>query len=290
MTICIGALAADKRAVIGIADRYISFGSLGAKGDTDSVKILPLQNDVHAMIAGSDDAIARVLAKLVMHDDLGNDREKTREYCETAYREAESELLEMRHIRPFMSRDKFEEALLQQQVNSVIEGIAEAIRKDRHETEEPTFNCELILCGFDIKKEPYILTLIDPGACTDTTQNGFSAIGSGSPHALRKMFDNEWERKFPLDRALFEILDAKIEAEDDDDVGYNWDAVILTANSCTKVPEITKKMLDRTWIMLHRSPYAVFNKDEDVPLPPRNWKTRLKDFTDAILTPNPPSK
>jgi len=141
------------------------------------------------------------------------------------------------------------------------------------------------LCGFDAKKEPYILTLIDPGACTDTTLTGFSAIGSGSSHALNEMFNNEWERKFPLDRALYDIVDAKIEAEDDDNVGYNWDAVVLTADSCRIVPENIKTMLDRTWIQLHRSPYAVFNKDEDVPLPPRDWKKRLKEFTDGILPP-----
>ena len=284
MTICIGALAADERAVIGIADRYISFGSL-ASGDTDSVKILPLQNGVHAMIAGSDDAIARVLAKLIMHDELGKNRNDTKDYCETAYREAESELLEMRHIRPFMSRARFEEALLKKKVNSVIEGIAEAIRRDRNESEEPTFSCELILCGFDAKKEPYILTLIDPGACTDTTQTGFSAIGSGSEHALKEMFDNEWERKFSLDRALYDILDAKIEAEEDDDVGYNWDAVILTSDSNNTVPQGIKTMMDRAWIMLNRSPYHEFNAAEDTPPPEPDWKERLKRYTDDILSP-----
>lgn len=283
MTICIGALAADKRAVIGIADRYISFGSLGAKGDTDSVKILPLQNGVHAMIAGNDDAIARVLAKLVAHDELGKNRKDTKDYCETAYREAESELLEMRHIRPFMSKEKFEDALMKEQVNSVVEGIAEAIRSDRNDSEEPTFSCELILCGFDEKKEPYILTLLDPGACTDTTQTGVSAIGSGSEHALNEMFDNEWERKFPLDRALYDILDAKIEAEEDENVGYNWDAVILTADSCNAVPQNIKTMMDRAWIMLHRSPYHEFNAAEDQPLPEDNWKELLKKYTDTIL-------
>jgi hypothetical protein len=282
MTICIGALAADERVVIGIADRYISFGSL-ASGDTDSVKILPLQNGVHAMIAGNDDAIARVLAKLVMHDDLGKDRQATKEYCETAYREAESELLEMRHIRPFMSREKFEEALQRKKVNSVIEGIAEAIRVDRHESEEPTFGCELILCGFDTKIKPYILTLTDPGACTDTTQTGFSTIGSGSEHALKEMFDNEWERKFSLDRALYDILDAKIEAEEDDNVGYNWDAVILTADASYTVPQEVKTMMDRAWIMLNRSPYHEFNAAEDQPLPEEDWKVRLKKYTDGLL-------
>jgi len=237
------------------------------------------------MIAGNDDAIARVLAKLVTHDELGKDRKATKDYCETAYREAESELLEMRHIRPFMSREKFEEALLKKQVNLVIEGIAEAIRRDRNESEEPTFSCELILCGFDEKKEPYILTLLDPGACTDTTQTGFSAIGSGSEHALKEMFDNEWERKFSLDRALYDILDAKIEAEEDDEVGYNWDAVILTSDSNNIVPQDIKTMMDRVWIMLNRSPYHEFNAAEDTPLPEPDWKERLKKYTNGILSP-----
>jgi 20S proteasome alpha/beta subunit len=170
-------------------------------------------------------------------------------------------------------------------VNSVIEGIAEAIRVDRHESEEPTFGCELILCGFDTKKKPYILTLTDPGACTDTTQTGFSTIGSGSEHALKEMFDNEWERKFSLDRALYDILDAKIEAEEDDNVGYNWDAVILTADASYAVPQEVKTMMDRAWIMLNRSPYHEFNAAEDQPLPEADWKVRLKKYTDGLLSP-----
>ena len=158
------------------------------------------------MISGNDDSICRVLAKLNLEDDLGNNRDQTVKLCENAYKEAEREILEMRFLRPFMTADDYEKALLEKRVNRVIKSIAEEIRRDREESSEPTFSCGLLLCGFDQKKKPYLLSLSAPGVCTDATINGFAATGSGSAYALQRLLSNEWQRKYTIDRALFEIL------------------------------------------------------------------------------------
>lgn len=105
---------------------------------------------------------------------------------------------------------------------------------------------------------------------------GSAANWRGDPRST------EWERKYSIDRALFEVFDAKVQAENDMNVGYNWDAVILTANKSTPVPEDIKTMLDRAWIKLNRSPYVAFNKDEHVPLPPKDWMKKLKAFAESI--------
>ncbi len=283
MTICIGVLAADAKAIVCIADRYISYG-IEILGETDSVKIVPIgENGTHVLISGNDDATSRILAKLSLRDDLGLKREQTKVSCENAYRESEEEVLEMRFLHPFLSRKEYKEALSKERVNQVVRSIAEEIRKDRETQSQPTFGCNVLLCGFDDKKQPYLIKLGGHGICTDATLTGFCAIGSGSGYALQRLLSMEWKRKYPIDRALFEMFDAKVQAENDINVGYDWDAVILTADKPVLVSEEIKTMIDRAWIKLNRSPYESFNPDEHVPLPPDDWMTKLKAFADTIL-------
>src|SRR5579862_6654919 len=166
MTVCIGVLAAETKAIVGVADRYITYSD-DIAGDTDSSKILPLgENGTHAMISGADSSIGRVLAKLVLHDDLGKNKEATQKYCEEAYKDAEREILELRYLGPFISSEEYREALLKKRVNSVIKSISKKINKDRDDNNsEPTFSCALVLCGFDENKKPYLLSLDSPGVC-----------------------------------------------------------------------------------------------------------------------------
>jgi hypothetical protein len=288
MTVCIGVLAAESKAIVCVADRYITYSDEIA-GDTDSSKILSLgDNGTHVMISGADRSIGRVLAKLVLHDDLGKSKEITKKYCEEAYREAEREILELRYLGPFIASDEYKQALLKKRVNSVIRSISKKIDKDRDENcDDPTFSCSVVLCGFDEKEKPYLLSLESPGVCTDMTLNGFCSIGSGSGYALQRLLSTEWERKFPIDRALYEVFDAKIQAENDPNVGYDADVIVLTAKKSTPMPEDTKTMLDRAWIKQNRSPYVTFNPDEDVPLPPDDWMDKLKVFAETALPPDP---
>lgn len=282
MTICIGVLAAEEKSIVCVADRYITYNE-EILGETDSVKIVPVgENGCHAMISGNDDAICRVLAKLSLQDDLGKKRAQSAKFGEDAYKEAEREILEMRFLRPYITAEDYEKALQKKHVNQVVKSIAEEIRKNRESSTEPAFSCGLLLCGFDDEKKPYLLNLAPPGICTDMTLTGFSAIGSGSGYALQRLLSTEWKRKNPIDRALYEIFDVKVQAENDMNVGYDWDAIILTADKSVPVPEDIKTMLDRAWIKLNRSPYETFNPDEHLPLPPEDWMERLKIFTKSI--------
>ncbi len=282
MTICIGVLAADSKAIVCIADRYMAY-TTDIAGETDSVKILPVgDNGAHALISGSEDAVGRVLAKLIQHDDLGKNRSNTQKYCEAAYREAEREMLSMRFLGPFLKIEAYEEALLQGQVNAVIKSISDEISQARKDTNQPFFQCGFLLCGFDEHKKPYILNLSAPGGCVDLTLTGFSAMGSGSGYALQNLLGG-WERSYPIDRALYEVFDAKSDAELDPNVGWDWDAVVLTADKIISVPEETKTMLDRVLVQQNRSPYTLFDQDKHLPLPPEDWMDKLKEFAKTII-------
>jgi hypothetical protein len=275
-------LAADSAAVVCVADKYVSYGQ-EILGETDAVKIVPVgESGAHAMISGNDDSTCRVLAKLTLEDDIGKHRNDTASKLEKAYKEAEREVMEKHFLHPFISTADYEQALLKKRVNRVTQSIAEAMQANRT-SDNPVFGCAIVLCGFDAQKKPYLLELQPPGVCTDATLNGFSSIGSGSDYALQRLLSTEWNRKYPIDRALYEIFDAKVQAENDMNVGYNWDAIVLTQDKTVAVPDETKTMIDRAWIKLNRSPYETFDPEEDMPLPPDDWMKKLEAFAEAIL-------
>ena len=70
-------------------------------------------------------------------------------------------------------------------------------------------------------------------------------------------------------------------------VGYNWDAIVLTSEKVVPLPDDTKKMIDRAWIMLNRSPYETHDPIEDIPLPPEDWRPQLRTFAETLLPSEP---
>lgn len=284
MTICIGALAANAKAIVCVADKYISYGA-GVSGDSDSSKIVELSNGVHALIAGNDTAVSRMLAKLTSKSDIGLDAGETKDYCETAYREMESEIPEAVFLRPFLKIEDFNNAITAPQVNAVMESISKNINESRQQ--QTHVSCTLLLCGFEEGGNPFIIDISGFGLATNLTHTGFHAVGSGFDYALAKLLTCEYKRSSPIDRVLYECYDAKATAEQDPNVGYDWDAVIITQGRADRVPQTIKTMIDRAWTAHTRTPYEVFDPDENIPLPPENWKEKLREYAVSLMPSDP---
>lgn len=282
MTICIGALAAGGKSIVCVADKAVTYGEDIQGEDTDSTKIVPVgRNGAHALISGDETSVGRVLSKIAVHDDIGKDVSATGAYLEAAYKQSESEILEATFLHPFLDISSFNNALLAMQINPIIATIAAQIDQARRELTK--FSCGLLLCGFDSTGAPYILHLGSPGLVSNLTHTGFHAIGSGWDYALSRLLGVEWEREHSIDRVLYECFDSKVNAEKDPAVGYAWDAVILTKDRTESVPKKIKKLVDRAWIAHSRSPYEVFDLEEDFPLPPNDWKEQLSQYTERIM-------
>jgi hypothetical protein len=282
MTICIGILATGGKSIVCLADKSVTYNE-EIQGDVDSAKIVPVgANGCHALISGNETTIGRILTKLGNRSDIGKSIEATRSACEKAWKEAEGEILQATFLHPFLTAEKYNEALLKDRVNPVLRTIAANIEKAR--AEQNHVSCGMILCGFDSQKNSYILGLGAPGLCTDMTHTGFHSVGSGSGYALQKLVSVEWDRSRSIDHTLYECFDAKVSAENDPNVGYDWDALVLTKEGANAVPKEIKTLVDRAWTKNTRSPYArPWNQDEDIPLPPDDWKTLLKQYADGLM-------
>jgi 20S proteasome alpha/beta subunit len=272
MTICNAALADNSQAIVCIADKGISYGE-GIQWDSDSSKIVRLgSRNIVVMIAGMDSHITRFLAPiLAIEDQLGKDIAETIKLCESEYKKAYDELIEINFLRPkLITKEDYLKGISGERVNVVFRSLVNEIAAFK-------VNCAFLLCGFDDKRKPFLISLAEPGTATNYALNGFHAIGTGSEKAISKLLYAEFKRTNSTDRIFYDCFDAKAFAEMDPTIGYEWDAKVVTADRIFEIPTPTKKLVEQVWAKFNRSPFEKRESDDLNP-PPRDWPQQLNIF------------
>jgi hypothetical protein len=239
------------------------------------------------MMSGDEVGTSRVLAALDAVESLGNTKAEIKKKCEEIYIECVNELIEQKFIKPrLLTRQIYENAIQKEQVNSVIQGIAAEI--NRYD-----INCDFILSGFDSKKRPFILTLTAPdGTVTDMTSTGFAAIGSGFAYAQSRLLFLAHKREDDLDKAMYDVFDAKASAEMSPTVGTDSDSVIVYLGKQGEikvkiVEEHISELIERVWFdKAALSPYET-RSDDQPEQPPKKWKQMLRKYAADLLGGEP---
>jgi hypothetical protein len=99
------------------------------------------------------------------------------------------------------------------------------------------------------------------------------------------------ERTDDLDKALYDIFDAKANAEMVNTVGTDWDsAVVYLVGDEVKVKfteDNIDDLIERVWFdRAALSPYEKRREEHPDP-PPKNWKSKLKKYANDLLAPAP---
>ena len=90
------------------------------------------------------------------------------------------------------------------------------------------FKVELILAGFGEGDDTAsILTVTNPGVCTDQTKLGFWCIGSGATAAQMSLFAREYSWSFSGPKAAYYVYEAKVAAEKATGVGQTTDIYLI---------------------------------------------------------------
>jgi hypothetical protein len=274
MTVCIAALAADSRTIVCVSDKAITYEGYFT-WDSDSTKIIRLnERGLAIMTSGGEQGISKVLAALLDKSGIGLDVSETIKICESQYKKAVDELVEAKFLTPrLITRSEYIAAISVPSLNPYFKSIAEKI-------DEFNMNCDLLLCGFDAKWKPFILELTHPGIVTDMTRTGFHSIGSGWDKANARLLLSEYKRTSSTQRVLYELFDAKANAELDFNVGYEWDAVIVIPPpvSFCDMPKQVKDLVEKVWVQVNRSPFDRYDKEEDISPPPKDWKKKLENL------------
>jgi 20S proteasome alpha/beta subunit len=281
MTIAIGALAKDSTAIICAADKSVSFAEK-ITWDANATKILLVDNDrLIVMMSGDEGSVQRVVGKLCEKIN-SYEREKFRVACEDAYREAMAELIDRDVLHPrLLTRADFNRTISARQINEYMQTVASAV-------ESYEFPCELLLCGFYDSGQPFVGQLRSPGVLTDMSRIGFYSIGAAWESAVNRMLWSDSKRTHDLSRVLYDVFDAKANAEMVPSVGYDWDAAIMTAGSRAKLlPPDTKDLLEKAWAKYNRSPFEKRDPKTDIASPPRGWKMLVETELIRLTTATP---
>ena len=275
MTVCIAALAADSKTIVCVADKALSYGDY-FQWDSDSTKIIRLESRGMAiLISGGEVGISKVLSALsAREEDLGESVSETTKICEMEYKKALDELVEAKFLAPrLITRAEYIHAISGPSINPYFKQIAEEIDKF-------DMDCTLLLCGFDKNREPFILDLSNPGIVSDMTRTGFQSIGSGWDKANSRLLFSEYKRSHSVEQVLYEVFDAKANAELEAHVGYEWDALVLIRPpiSFCDIPKNIKELTEKVWAKANRSPFERYNRKEHLEPPPKDWRQRLKDL------------
>lgn len=280
MTVCVAALASytkESSAIVCLADKLVSYGEI-ISGETDQSKIIELNpSGMVCMTSGNEEELSRFVASLLATENFGSDVRSISKKCEDEYKTSLEELIDRKFLFPrLLTREQYVTATSGAQINKYMHSLADQIGSY-------SMVCDVLLCGYEARGDPFILSAYHPGIVTDMTRTGFHAVGAGYDHAIGKLIAEEHERKDSLPNVMYDILDAKITAEIGPFVGYDWDTVIITrTNGDTKrhlVPDEVNDLLDKLWLTANRSP---FQEPHDDP-PPRNWRKKLNDYAESIL-------
>lgn len=286
MTVCLAAFAENHKAIVCIADKGISYGD-HIQWDSDGTKIAPINDKgTTVLFSGGEEATGRVLTSFVAHgDELGDDANQTLKKCEEYYAAEMQELIEARLLRPnLLSRTDYLEAIKAPSLNDHIYSLATKVA-------DFDMSCDVVVCGFDAKNTPFILNIAPPGVGTNFWATGFHAVGSGWDKAVARLLFSEHKRTHPVHRAVYDVFDAKANAEMSAGVGYEWDAKVLYRNRCIfDFAEDPKKLIEQVWAKCNRSPFEKRTKD-DIAQPPRDWKDAFEDISGEMerLSNTPPT-
>jgi hypothetical protein len=280
MTVCISALAAHSRAVVCIADKSVSYGDK-IQWDSDSSKMFQLRpSGALVMFSGGERDITEVVSRIItVQDELGTDKAKTRNTLQREAKESMDFMVERVFLSPNqLTRQEYIAAISGPEINPHIKSIADQINQFE-------LDCSLLVCGTE-KGLPFILSLDEKGVVTDLTSAGSGAIGAGWEYATARLLFSEHERSHSIERVLYDVFDAKVNAELTPYVGYEWDAWVVLPGKLGvhEVPKSIKEILERAWGRNSRSPFEKFDPKVHQKGPPRKWKKQLEKYSDSIIT------
>ena len=279
MTVCLAALAADSFAVVCIADKSLAYGDY-IQWDSDSSKMFRLNpSGAIVMFAGGERDIGELVARLiVIQDELGTSKAETKRKMEAECIEAVNFVVDHEFLIPRrLTREEYVIGTTGKAINPHMESLARDI-------ENFEFDCSLLVCGSDNGK-PFILDLNNRGIAVDLTTTGFQAIGSGWKEATSRLLFSEHKREHSIARVLYDVFDAKANAEMSPHVGYEWDAWVMFPGTLGThlIPKSIKKLIEKVWSKYQRSPFERYDPKEDSPGPPRDWKEQLEEFSSLLL-------
>jgi hypothetical protein len=273
MTICISALADRGAAIVCVADKMVSFGEY-LQWDSDVTKIIHIPGSrCVALVAGSLSHCEAVLNGLNDNGEFGGVLDDSINMLKQSYTSVFSYFqdTEVLHRRG-LDRNAYHQALRETQVPRIVEKLYEEMEAFSFQK----WDCDLSICGFDKNDDAFMISAISPGLIQVQTIQGYHSIGIACNIANSRLLFSQYKREHKIGRVLFDLFDAKVNAEMSSGVGFTWDAQIVFPDGVGLVPEKPlKDLLERAWDHHNLSPFEKWSSKENMPKPGSRWKERI---------------
>jgi 20S proteasome alpha/beta subunit len=292
MTVCVAAFAAESEAIVLIADKAITMGPM--MSDTSICKVSRIgKTNWLALIAGTipicDAVIARceqAISKTPTAPDsmASMMTETSRAYLEIYEEEMIASVLQSRLLT---KADVFQRSRHLLPLPDTLNDEITDARKDF----ERDWQCELLICGFDVRGQCHLFRVVVPGRAYGEDRMGFAAIGIGADSAIGRLMHFESDRDDELAKVLWDAFDAKVSAEIMQGVGYKWDAYILLKSKPTEAIEVPEKLQEVMDNVITASMASPFDPEPPKPddIPPDDWKEQIRRFTESLIPKIPAS-
>lgn len=226
MTVCIAALAEDKKKAVLVADKMVTtHGALAHGTDDGAEKLVKMAENVYVMYAGGISDATVIIEKA--RSSIGSKRtaKEIAEHVNQSHLEYLQDMLVRQHLLPrgITSIHEFYhdstislDPQIRQQVDVALS------------THTLNSNTVFVVCGVeeDGNYRMYFLGL-NPRAIPFLVTDGYTAIGSGEAHARFSLIFSDYKVSMTAEEVKEKVLEAKKKAESCLDVGESESVVIL---------------------------------------------------------------
>jgi 20S proteasome alpha/beta subunit len=221
MTVCIAALAEDKKKLYAMCDCMISLNApLPYQYETKDVpKIIELSDKALMMIAGNTlfgNEIAQIAqAKVEADDSMPEVAEKVR----ASYQEYRLRLIEEAALKP-------RQLTLAEYIEKQLTINQEVVNSIENALTETNIEVDIIVAGHD-DSECHIYTVTHPGVVVSNDSIGYACVGIGAPHAQLHFIDGKYEKNQTIAKVKDLVKEAKTRSENAPGVGKESIDIVL---------------------------------------------------------------
>jgi 20S proteasome alpha/beta subunit len=224
MTVCIGAVCDNGRAVVVAADRMMTYGApMSLQVETAVKKIVQITDSCVILFSGAvpdgEEVIRRTKSNITGHSHTVSD---IASFAATSYQEIKKKRVEDTILKPLLGIEfsGFPSLLAQSASSQMLQQILGMIAAHN-------LQLELLVAGID-DSQGHLSGIVHPGLALGFDTVGCSAIGSGGLHANVRLALGRQGIAVSLPETIYNVLEAKIAAEGAPGVGKLTDIAIVT--------------------------------------------------------------
>lgn len=229
MTVCIGAICADKKALIVASDRMVTSSMPPIKFEHTKRKIIPISNNCVALFAGNAlipiKIIPMIKEMLSNNSSIGKIAEDAKNLFQMLRSQTAEDLI--------LKTKTISKEIFYTKGASIFP--PDLFRQVDYDFTNYDLGIQLMIGGVD--NEAHLFGITHPGTLNCFDDISFHAIGIGSLHAIQVFIAHDYKVSYNIEETLNIVYAAKKSAESAPGVGRETDISIIQTNGTINIED-----------------------------------------------------